>query len=176
MTNAELLALHERNEAAIKRSLKAMPPVRIFNPDFEAGQRDWVFCLLGALCASGVPIEDARELAVDIAYEATNRSVKISAGRRGMHEGRRDIHAIVPPNPDAANRGRRDRPDGPVSCRKARTLEWDSLLPQEVRVCAYRLLMVAVEQLVECPQERNGPHVCGSTLRDLNTCAANLRV
>lgn len=75
MTEAELLALHDRHEAAILRAMRSMPPMPFFDHEgsFQGGTRNYMFTLLGSLLANGVPVADAKPLAVDIAMMVSNR-------------------------------------------------------------------------------------------------------
>lgn len=55
--------------------MRKMPAMPMFDPagPFDAAQRDYMMVLLGCLLASGVPIGDAKKLALEIALHVTGR-------------------------------------------------------------------------------------------------------
>ncbi|TIT50624.1 MAG: hypothetical protein E5W72_13185 [Mesorhizobium sp.] len=85
-THEELLALYDQHVEAIRRALKSIPPMPVFGPDgsFEGIRRNYVIMLTGALLACGVPVGDAKQLAVDIGMAVGSR-VRENLGREAGH-------------------------------------------------------------------------------------------
>ncbi|MER9936123.1 hypothetical protein [Mesorhizobium sp. M0088] len=86
MTEAEILELYRKHRKKIKQALRSIPPMPVFGPDgsFEGIRHNYVIMLTGALLASGVPVGDAKQLAVDIGMAAGSR-VRENLGREAGH-------------------------------------------------------------------------------------------
>lgn len=71
----EISELYDRHAHAIDRAVTSIPGMPVFDDrrSLDAIRRDYMIMLTGALLACGVPVGDAKHLAVDLAMIASSR-------------------------------------------------------------------------------------------------------